>query len=89
MLEQLDIKLVCVQYPVRSVIPLKRIFDDQEEIIFVDNEGVFKAAVESGTYHDYFLDKFAGDFGNLTPKGNRVLAENISQVILKEYFNDW
>ena len=88
MLKQLDIKLVCVQYPLRSIVPLKRIFQDQEEIIFVDNKSIFKAAVESETYYDYFLDKFAGDFGHPTPKGNRLLAENISQVILREYFND-
>jgi hypothetical protein len=29
---------------------------------------------------------FAGDFGHCTDKGNRLLAENIATVILKEVF---
>jgi lysophospholipase L1-like esterase len=28
-----------------------------------------------------------GDFGHCTPKGNRLLAENIAQTILKEVFH--
>jgi len=39
------------------------------------------------SYNDYFTDMFAGDFGHCTRKGNRLLAENIANVILKEYFH--
>jgi hypothetical protein len=58
-----------------------------EGVIFVDNERVFKEALKKGEYRDYFSDTFAGDFGHCTEKGNRLLAENIANVILKEYFN--
>jgi tetratricopeptide (TPR) repeat protein len=84
---QKGIKLVCVQHPMRSVEPLRKLFDSTEGMIFVDNEKTFKQAVKKGKYEDYFYDRFGGDFGHATPKGNRLLAENICQVILREVFN--
>jgi len=86
-LDRKGIQLVCVQYPMRSVESLKKIFAGQKGIIFVDNEKVFKKAVRREGYDKYFLNMFGGDFGHCTPKGNRLLAENIANVILKEYFN--
>lgn len=82
------IQLVCAQYPVRKAETLKRMFANPEGIIFVDNEGIFKEALKNGRYQDYFVDRFAGDFGHCTRKGNLLLANNIAQVIIKEYFSD-
>jgi tetratricopeptide (TPR) repeat protein len=82
-----SITLVCVQYPMRSVKPLKNIFERNGKVIFVDNERIFKDAVEKEGYGEYFTDIFAGDFGHCTLKGNRLLAENISKVIIAELFN--
>jgi len=79
-----EIKLVCVQYPVRNVEPLKKIFNNKEGIIFVDNEEMFKKALRQASFDEYFSDMFGGDFGHCTAKGNRLLAENIANVILKE-----
>jgi hypothetical protein len=73
----------------RSVLPLKKIFQIQEGIIFVDNEQIFKKAVKKSGYKEYFIDMFAGDFGHCTEKGNRLLAENIANVILKEAFGKY
>jgi len=81
------IKLVCVQYPVRSIEPLKRMLENAEGIIFVDNEAVFKETLRQASYDEYFTDVFGGDFGHCTAKGNRLLAENIADVILRECFN--
>jgi tetratricopeptide (TPR) repeat protein len=82
------IRLVCVQYPMRSIEPLKNIFeDDKAGIIFVDNEKIFRDAIKKDKSSVYFRDMFAGDFGHCTPKGNRLLAENIANAILKEVFN--
>ncbi len=86
-LTQRGIQLVAMQYPVRSVGPLKKMLEQHEGIIFVDNEMVFKEALRHGSYYEYFFDSFAGDFGHATRKGNRLLAENIANVILKEM--DW
>jgi tetratricopeptide (TPR) repeat protein len=81
------VKLVCVQYPMRNVEPLKKIFEQDESIIFVDNESVFKEALQKASYNEYFVDMFAGDFGHCTKKGNRLLAENIANTILREVFH--
>jgi tetratricopeptide (TPR) repeat protein len=78
------IRFVCMQYPMRSVEPLKGIFDDPEGIIFVDNSRVFAEAVKKGGYKAYFNDMFGGDFGHCTDRGNELMAENIAEVILKE-----
>ena len=86
-LDRKGIRLVCVQYPVRNVEPLKKIFGKDKGVIFVDNEQVFKEAVRKGSYKKYFRDMFGGDFGHCTPKGNMLLAENIADVILKEVFD--
>lgn len=83
-LDRRGVKFVCMQYPMRSVESLKRIFDDQSGIIFVDNEKIFKKAVAKGNYRDYFIDNFAGDFGHCNLKGNKLIAANLAGVILKE-----
>ena len=80
------IRLICVQYPVRSVESLKNMFKDKKDVIFVDNERLFKEAVGREGYTEYFVDMLAGDFGHATKKGNRLLAENIANTILKECF---
>jgi tetratricopeptide (TPR) repeat protein len=85
-LDKRKIKLICVQYPMRNIEPLKKVFKEKTEgsIIFVDNEKIFKDAVRKEGYKEYFTDMFGGDFGHCTEKGNRLLAENIASVILKE-----
>lgn len=85
-LDERVITLVCVQYPMRSIEPLKLIFQDQRGVIFVDNENVFKQAVIKGSYREYFTDMFGGDFGHCTKKGYRLLAENIAKTISKDIF---
>jgi tetratricopeptide (TPR) repeat protein len=86
-LDAKKIKLVCVQYPMRSIEPLKEVFKEEKDIIFVDNEQVFKKAVAQGYYKDFFRDFFAGDFGHCTDKGNKLLAENIADAIVKAVFH--
>ena len=81
------IKLVCVQYPRRPLKPLKRIFKSIDKIKFVDNEKTFKEAIREGMYEDYFVDRFAGDFGHFSDKGADLLAKNVAEVIIKEYFS--
>ena len=86
-LDRRGVKLVCVQYPMRSIEPLKKIFKGERDIIFVDNEKIFSDIFTEANYREYFIDMFAGDFGHCTYKGNRLLAENIANVILREAFN--
>jgi len=79
-----SVKYICMQYPMRSVIPLKNILAEYPEVVFVDNEKIFKDSVKKEGYTNYFADLFAGDFGHCTPKGNRLLAENLATVISRE-----
>ncbi len=81
------VKLVCVEYPLRSVESLKNLLGSEGTIIFVDNGELFKEVLKQANYNEYFTDMFGGDFGHCTPKGNRLLAENVANVILKEIFN--
>jgi tetratricopeptide (TPR) repeat protein len=86
-LDRKGIKLVCMQYPMRHVDSLKKIFEKDEGVIFIDNERVFKEAIKQSSYKEFFVDMFGGDFGHCTPKGNELLAQNIADVILREVFN--
>ncbi len=87
-LDKRGIAYVCVQYPMRNLETLKRIFQGNAEgIMFVDNEKIFKDALKKTDYREYFNDMFGGDFGHCTGKGNRLLAESIANTILKEVFN--
>jgi tetratricopeptide (TPR) repeat protein len=87
MLGRRGIQLVCVQYPMRSLAPLKKMFQGRERgVIFVDNEKVFKDAVKRSSMQDYFVDRFGGDFGHCTLKGKELLAETIAGVLRREYF---
>lgn len=87
-LDKRKIRLVCVQYPMCNIGPLKKIFQDNEQgIIFVDNEKIFRDAVRKGGSMMYFRDMFGGAFGHCTDKGNRLLAGKIASVLLKEVFN--
>ena len=80
-LAERDIKLVSVQYPMRSAAPLREILQDRPVFAVVDNESVFKKVVKPENFHEYFIDRFGGDFGHCTLKGNRLLAQNIARVI--------
>ena len=62
----------------------KNIFEGNEDIIFVSNEENFKETLKTAEYEEYFIDRFAGNFGHCTPKGNRLIAENLTNVILEE-----
>jgi len=84
-LSKRGVKYIAMVYPTVSVNEFKNIiFNENEDVIFVSNEENFKEALETGKYEDYFVDKFAGNFGHCTLKGNKLIAENVAEVILKE-----
>jgi tetratricopeptide (TPR) repeat protein len=80
--EQFDI--VCMQYPVRSVEPIKRMVGEGKGIYFLSNEDNFKKVLESERYDHIFTDIFAGDFGHCTDKGNQLIAKNLAQLIERD-----
>jgi tetratricopeptide (TPR) repeat protein len=86
LLKQRGIKYISMQYPLIEVDELRSLFDDaaRQEIIFVSNKENFEEALEQFPYEYLFKDMFAGDFGHCTSEGNRLIAENLASVILKE-----
>ena len=83
-LNKRGIKYIAMQCPTLNFNELKEMFKEDEDIIFVSNKENFKKALETGKYEDYFIDRFAGNFGHCTPKGNRLIAENAADAIIKE-----
>jgi len=77
------IPLVAVQYPLRAIEPLKDMLNYDHNVIYVDNNAIFKNFIKKNGFDYYFYDHFAGDFGHCTPKGNRLLAEKVAEAILQ------
>ena len=51
---------------------------------------IFKSLLKKYVYDNLFIDSFADDFGHATPFGNRVIAENVAQELLKlTELNEW
>jgi tetratricopeptide (TPR) repeat protein len=80
------VRLVAMQYPVRSIEPLQRLLEPNEGVVFVDNEGIFREALQRLSTKELFTDLFGGDFGHCTPAGNRLIADNLARVLLSEVF---
>ncbi len=83
LLRERGIPLVAVQYPMRSLDPLRWILAGREGVTLVDNEANFREAVAREGYETYFTDFFAGDFGHFTPAGARLLAENVARALVE------
>jgi len=77
------IRLVCVEYPMRSAERLREMLASHNDVGIVDNRQVFGEAVMEKGHAEYFYDMFAGDFGHCTPQGNRLLASNVADAVLQ------
>jgi hypothetical protein len=81
--DSLGAKLAVMQYPLRNVDPLKNIFEEEEGVIFISNEENFEKKVKENGYEEYFVDKFGGDFGHCTDKGNYIIAESVYEKLFE------
>jgi len=81
------IVLIAMQYPRREIEPLQKIFWGDYRIIFVENKGNFEDALQYEHFRDFFSDRFGGDFGHCTLKGNRLIAKNLAVRILEDIIN--
>ena len=83
-LNKSGIKYIAMQYPTLDINELENMFKGDEDIIFLSNEANFKKVLSESDYWDYFVDNFGKTFGHATLKGNRLIAENVANIILKE-----
>ena len=77
-----NIKVVVMQYPLRDIGPLKDYLGQRNGVIYVENKQNFKQALSNQGYNYYFKDNFAYDFGHCTREGNKLIAQNLAEVIL-------
>jgi len=86
-LNKRKVKKIFVQYAFRNIISLKRMLksaDGFEQFVFVDNKPLFQEALKRNAYEDLFSDRFAGDFGHCTSKGNEIIAQNVAEAVLTQ-----
>ena len=76
------IQLVVVQYPTRPLTPLVELVEWNDDVVFVDNEALFRDALAEAPYEALFWDACFGDFGHTTERGSRLLAGNVARAIL-------
>ncbi len=78
------ITYIAMQYPVRDVNSLHKIIEQtkySDFVFYVSNKNVFRTALKSEDKKEIFKDLFAWDFGHCTEYGNRIIANNLAQII--------
>ncbi|HBA61964.1 MAG TPA: hypothetical protein DCZ92_14350 [Elusimicrobia bacterium] len=80
-LKERGIRLAVMQYPLCDPAPLKALFEEPGDIIFIANERTFRKAVNEKGYTYYFQDMFAGNFGHCTGAGNELIAANAADAL--------
>ncbi len=86
-----NIKVICMQYPLRSIKPLQNILKNEPyygKITFVSNELNFKQALREKKYYEVFRDQYGGDFGHCTNYGNTLIAQNVAKTLTDLTKND-
>lgn len=79
-----NIKVICMQYPVRDVKILQNIFKDEDyydKITFVSNEDNFKKVLKTRGYDSVFKDQVSGDIGHCNNYGNTLIADNAAAAL--------
>lgn len=82
-----NVRVICMQYPVRSIEPLRKMFEKESyygSLTFVSNEKSFKSMLKKNKYRDLFFDQFAGDFGHYNEKSGTIISKNIIAAVEKK-----
>ena len=85
-LEDAKVEVVMMQYPLRSVAALQRLWGPSRGVLFLNNQPLFRQAVSEYGYDAIFIDRFAGDFGHCTIVGNRIIALNLVLSVFEPRF---
>ncbi len=82
-LQARNIKLVAMQYPLWDVGSLVHLLAPRKGVDFVSNVKNFQEALARESFAELFTDNFAGAFGHATRKGNRLIAENVADTVVR------
>ena len=83
-----NILFIAMQYPLLPIRELKQNLKGSlyyDKLIFISNEDNFKQALHNHKTEEVFRDMFAGSFGHCTEFGNKLIAENVAETILRLY----
>lgn len=76
------IRHIAMQYPTLDLDELKELLNYNENITFVSNEENFRRYLENYSYDDIFFDKITDTFGHAKFLGNKIIAENLADIVL-------
>ena len=76
---QRGVQVVIMQYPLLSIDPLKDAIWENNNILFVENQWLFKKVVLKEGLAAYFDD----DYGHVNQKGRWLMASNLADKILR------
>lgn len=76
-----QIPVIAMQYPLLSVESLCKLLDYRDDVTYLENRANFEAALREANYRELFDDNFAGSFGHLSPRGNRLVADNVAAAL--------
>ena len=75
--------LVAMQYPMLDSVGLEQMVEPSDRTLILVNASNFRRAVGADGLGTYFTDMFGGSFGHCTRKGNRLLAQNAAESVLR------
>ncbi len=75
------VDFVFVGYALRKIDIVKNIIE--REVLYISNYEIFRDLLNRYKYDELFTDNYAKDFGHATPLGNRIIAGNVAQQLLK------
>ncbi|MFH1408537.1 MAG: tetratricopeptide repeat protein [Nanoarchaeota archaeon] len=75
------IPLIVMQYPILPLDDLQALLEGYD-VRFISNEAVFTEALKTYSREELFTDHYlSANFGHLTPKGHRLVAENVAHEL--------
>ena len=75
------VDFIYVGYALRKIDTVKNIIE--REVFYISNYEIFRDLLKRYKYDELFTDNFAKNFGHATPLGNRIIAGNVAQQLLK------
>ncbi len=77
------IRHIAMQYPTLSLDELKESLNQNGNITFASNEENFRRYLKNYSYDDIFFDRITDNFGHAKLLGNRIIAENLAEIVLE------